>query len=138
MGFRQRSCFIRMFSRMVTSVSVIVVAGCMAAMGSAASAGSTGDAVAAPGDSPIAWTTFQDPFEQAFNVEVPQGWKVRGGLFRMGFSDERPMVDVLSPDGRINVRLGDVSIPTYTMPTANHSREGQPYDLGAQAQLVVA
>src|SRR3974377_1340440 len=49
------------------------------------------------------WTTFQDPFERAFTVEVPQGWAVRGGLFRLGITDERPMVDLTSPDGRINV-----------------------------------
>jgi hypothetical protein len=93
---------------------------------------------AASSDTAMTWTTFQDPFEQAFSIEVPQGWKARGGLFRMGFSDERPMVDLLSPDGRINVRLGDVSIPTYTTPNAYHTREGETYDLGAQAQLVVA
>lgn len=86
----------------------------------------------------MAWTTFQDPFEQAFSLEVPQGWKARGGLFRMGFSDERLMVDLLSPDGRINVRLGDIAIPVYTEPSLYHKREGEAYDLGAQAQLVVA
>jgi len=56
----------------------------------------------------------------------------------MGYSDERPMIDLLSPDGRINVRLGDVSISPYTIPTQYHSREGEVYDLGAQAQLIVA
>lgn len=137
MKSRQRSCLIRMVSRMAAPVSVLLVAGWSGYMPARGSAASSGDG-AAPEGSALAWTAFQDPFEQAFNVEVPQGWKVRGGLFRMGFSDERPMVDVLSPDGRINVRLGDVSIPTYTVPTANHSREGEPYDLGAQAQLVVA
>jgi len=86
----------------------------------------------------MAWTAFQDPLEQAFSIDVPQGWTVRGGLFRMGFSDERPMVDLLSPDGRINVRLGDLSIPTYALPNPYHAREGEIYDLGAQAQLVVA
>jgi hypothetical protein len=86
----------------------------------------------------IVWTTFIDPFEQAFSVEVPQGWTVRGGLFRMGYSDERPMVDLNSPDGRLNVRLGDLSIPTYTAPNPYHPREGDVYDLGAQAQLIVA
>lgn len=84
------------------------------------------------------WITFEDPFEKAFSVEVPQGWTVRGGLFRMGYSDERPMVDLISPDGRINVRLGDLSIPVYTAPNQNHMREGEVYDLGAQAQLIVA
>jgi hypothetical protein len=56
----------------------------------------------------------------------------------MGYSDYRPMVDLTSPDGRINVRIGDISIPTYTAPSGSHSREGEVVDLGAQAQLVVA
>lgn len=56
----------------------------------------------------------------------------------MGYSDERPMVDLTSPDGRMNVRLGDLSIPTYAIPSAYHPREGEVVDLGAQAQLVVA
>lgn len=89
---------------------------------------------AAPG---VSWVKFEDPFEHAFTLEVPQGWMVKGGLFRLGFSDQRPMVDLRSPDGRINIRLGDVSIPSYTVPDQLHG-EGEPYDLGAQAQTVVA
>lgn len=92
---------------------------------------------AAPGQTP-AWTQFQDPFEHAFTAQVPRGWTVRGGLFRMGYSDERPMVDVRSPDGKIDVRIGDVSVPSYTPPNPYHTREGEVYDLGAQAQLIVA
>ncbi len=95
--------------------------------------------VSAQGMGPAqSWTTFQDPFEKAFTVEVPQGWTARGGLFRMGYSDERAMIDLISPDGRVNVRLGDLAIPTYTVPTQSHDREGYMIDLGAQAQLVVA
>ena len=85
----------------------------------------------------VEWIQFQDPFEKAFTVDVPKGWAVKGGLFRLGYSDERPMVDLLSPDGAINIRLGDVSIPTYTNPQQFHEREGQIYDLGAQAHMVV-
>ena len=85
-----------------------------------------------------AWVSFQDPMEKAFTAEVPNGWTARGGLFRMGFSDERPMIDLTSPDGQTNVRLGDVAIPAYTVPTPLHPTEGQIYDLGAQAQLVIA
>lgn len=81
---------------------------------------------------------FEDASEHAFTTDVPRGWTVRGGLFRFGYSDERPMIDMTSPDGRINVRLGDVSLPTYFVPNQNHQREGETYDLGAQAQLVVA
>ena len=78
------------------------------------------------------------PAKKAFAVEVPQGWSVRGGMFRMGFSDARAMVDMTSPDGRINVRLGDVSVPSYVLPGPYHERAGEIYDLGAQAQMVVA
>lgn len=48
------------------------------------------------------------------------------------------MVDLTSPDGRVNVRLDDLSIPAYTVPNPYHQREGEIYDLGAQAQLIVA
>lgn len=82
--------------------------------------------------------SFQDPIEQAFSLDVPKGWTVKGGLFRMGYSDARPMVDMQSPDGRIDVRLRDVSIPSYFVPNQVHPREGEIYDLGAQAQLTVA
>jgi hypothetical protein len=84
------------------------------------------------------WVSFQDPFEHAFTVDVPKGWIANGGLFRVGYSDARPMVETQSPDGHISVRLRDVSIPPYFLPNRVHSREGQIYDLGAQAQLTVA
>ena len=88
-------------------------------------------------DMPLQWVTFQDSFEHAFTADVPKGWTAKGGLFRLGYSDARPMVDLTSPDGRINIRLGDVAIPVYFVPNQFH-REGEIYDLGAQAQLTVA
>ena len=90
------------------------------------------------GASGLRWTRYADPAENAFTLEVPEGWTVRGGIFRLGYSDVRPMVDMTSPDGRINVRLGDVAVPSYVLPGPLHSREGEIYDLGAQAQMVVA
>jgi len=84
------------------------------------------------------WLSFQDPIERAFALDAPKGWTVKGGLFRMGYSDARPMVDIQSPDGRVNVRLRDVAIPSYFVPNQLHPREGEIYDLGAQAQLTVA
>jgi hypothetical protein len=87
---------------------------------------------------PIAWIQFQDPMEKAFSLDVPKGWTVKGGMFRLGYSDERPMVDLRSPDGTTEIRLGDVAIPSYAVPNAYHPREGEVYDLGAQAQMIVA
>jgi len=84
------------------------------------------------------WITFQDPIEHAFTLEVPKGWTVKGGLFRLGYSDYRPMVDLNSPDGKADIRFGDVGIPTYFLPNRLHDQEGSTVDLGAQAQLTVA
>jgi hypothetical protein len=84
------------------------------------------------------WVKFQDPYEHAFTAEFPRGWTAKGGVFRLGFSDIREMVDLKSPDGKTNIRFGDVVIPTYTFPDQFHAREGEPYDLGLQGQMVVA
>ena len=84
-----------------------------------------------------AWQKYQDPLEQAFTLDVPNGWTVKGGMFRLGYSDHRIMVDMTSPDGKTNIRFGDVAIPTYFLPNPYH-REGEVYDLGAQAQGRVA
>ncbi|HEY4838399.1 MAG TPA: hypothetical protein VIH72_07330 [Candidatus Acidoferrales bacterium] len=97
---------------------------------------SAGTAIAAPAGN-ITWVKFTDPLEQAFTLEVPQGWAVKGGMFRLGYSDHREMVDMTSPDGKINIRIGDLSIPPYFLPNQSH-REGEIYDLGAQAQGRVA
>ena len=79
------------------------------------------------------WTKFQDPFERAFTEDVPQGWIAKGGLYRIGYSDIRPMLDMQSPDGAIGIRIGDVAIPIYAPPDRLHA-EGKLNDLGAQAQ----
>jgi hypothetical protein len=85
------------------------------------------------------WVELQDASpEHAFALEVPKGWTAKAGAFRLGYSDVRLMVDLKSPDGKVNVRLGEVSIPPYALPTQYHPREGDFVDLGAQAQLTVA
>lgn len=86
----------------------------------------------------IQWTKFQDANERAFVVDVPANWTVKGGLFRLGYSDARAMIDMNSPDRKINIRMGDVAIPAYFVPNQLHAREGETYDLGAQAQLTIA
>jgi hypothetical protein len=86
-----------------------------------------------------AWVQLQDSSaEHAFALEVPGSWTAKAGAFRLGYSDVRLMVDLKSPDGKTNVRIGDVSIPAYAIPNQLHSREGDFIDLGAQAQLTVA
>ena len=62
------------------------------------------------------WITVVDPQEKAFSLEVPKDWKTYGGMFRFGLIDARPFVDMTSPDGKINIRLGDATIPSYNAP----------------------
>ncbi|MGA9782819.1 MAG: hypothetical protein WBQ52_11715 [Terracidiphilus sp.] len=123
-------------TQMLVLSGVVLLGASTICRGSAARG--TGAQVTHAAGSSLTWVSYQDPLEQAFTVEVPRGWTTRGGLIRMGYSDERPMVDLTSPDGQINVRIGDVSIPVYTPPNQYHNREGEVYDLGAQAQLIVA
>ncbi len=85
----------------------------------------------------VMWQAYEDPLEKAFTLEVPKGWTVKGGMFRLGYSDHRMMVDLTSPDGKINIRFGDVAVPTYFLPNQQH-HEGEVYDLGLQAQGRVA
>lgn len=90
----------------------------------------------------VAWARFQDPAEQAFTLQVPLGWKVVGGLYRFGILDPRIMVDMTSPNGQTNIRLGDASVPPFfpLSPTLYSLgwREGHPYSPNGVAQGVVA
>lgn len=75
------------------------------------------------------YVTFLDPKEQSFKVEVPKGWKVTGGAYRMGSTDIRQTVRADSADG-ITVRMGDPNLPSMmTVPNASMRsygvREGQ-------------
>src|ERR1035441_10766982 len=56
------------------------------------------------------------PREQAFSIQVPQGWKTYGGLFRFSAIDARMVVDSTSPDSLIELRIGDATIPLYRVP----------------------
>ncbi len=62
------------------------------------------------------WVTVRDTREQAFSISVPSNWKTYGGLFRFNSVDTRLVVDMTSPDGGTNVRVGDATIPGYVVP----------------------
>jgi uncharacterized protein YfiM (DUF2279 family) len=75
-----------------------------------------GTAPASAAGSQVAWISVRDPYESAFSVDVPKGWKTRGGMIRFGPVDARPYVDMTSPDGHTNIRLGDATIAPYSTP----------------------
>jgi hypothetical protein len=74
--------------------------------------------------SPTSWTTVRDTQEQAFSIDVPRGWKAQGGLLRKGPLDPRVQVDMISPDGRIEMRVGDWGVPPFTVPGGQMERYG--------------
>ena len=78
------------------------------------------------------WTTFRDPDQNSFTVEVPAGWKVEGGMVRPVPIDARPWVKTTSPDGLITAFIGDGKLPPFTMPNASLSTlgfyEGRKYN----------
>ena len=65
------------------------------------------------GQASTSWTNFQDPAEHAFQISIPQGWKITGGLYRFAPLDPRIMVDMVSPDGKTDIRLGDYRVPRF-------------------------
>lgn len=70
------------------------------------------------------WTMFTDPSENSFTVDVPQGWKVDGGLTRVSALDVRPWVKAVSPDDLVIAFIGDGKITPFTMPTAQGTALG--------------
>jgi hypothetical protein len=96
---------------------------------------------AAPGSAPsIAYTRFEDPKEKAFQVEVPQGWRIEGGTDRRyGTTAARLCVRMTSPDDRIVVNLDDPTIPPYIMPEGMviPMRNGSMYTPGYGTQMMV-
>ena len=50
--------------------------------------------IAAPA---LGWVKYEDPLEHAFTLDVPQGWSVKGGTFRPGYSDHHILNADVSP-----------------------------------------
>ena len=63
------------------------------------------------------WVKYADPNEHAFTIDVPAGWRVGGGSKRMSTVDIRSAVEVVSPDGAIELFYGDLDIPIFTVPS---------------------
>lgn len=89
----------------------------------------------------VGFVPFRDPSEGAFTLEVPQGWRVNGGLVRKASVDIRSSVVASSPDNLVHVRLGDVELPTFSIPTPMMLqlgfREGSPYSPGYGVSMIV-
>jgi hypothetical protein len=74
--------------------------------------------VAPPSAKPSAlrFTGWVDPLENAFSTEVPQGWHVDGGLYRVNGGRAAGAMTVSSPDGSTVLFSGDASLPLLVLP----------------------
>lgn len=85
----------------------------------------------------IHWVNYNDSAEGAFNMDVPLGWQVKGGMYRFGYFDVRWMMGVRSLDGKVVIRINDIDVPPYALPGPNTPPEGQPLIKPQQYQMVV-
>lgn len=63
------------------------------------------------------WQRFADPQENAFSLDLPQGWKNSGGTFRRNALQYRGWALAISPDGSTILAANDPSEPSYIAPT---------------------
>jgi hypothetical protein len=59
---------------------------------------------------------WQEPHELAYTMQVPEGWRIAGGLTRLDASHARSGVEIASPDGQAVLRFGDPRLATCTVP----------------------
>jgi len=75
---------------------------------------------AVPAASPASNNTFfvvwRDPRENAFQVGVPQGWQVSGGLTRASQIEPHSVIRAQSPDGKIQVFYDDPDLNMREIP----------------------
>jgi len=65
----------------------------------------------------LEFVAFQDPREAAFWMDVPEGWRTTGGMYRFAPTDARPSVSVESPDGTVRITAGDPQLPLFIVPS---------------------
>jgi len=83
------------------------------------------------------WVRYTDSAEGAFSIDVPLGWQVLGGMYRMGFLDVRWMIDVRSLDGKVILRINDPNVPPYALPGPHTGTAGHAAIRPQMYQMVV-
>jgi hypothetical protein len=77
----------------------------------------------------VIFTTWRDPREGAFTLNVPGGWQVNGGAMRRSAVDVTHVVRAGTPDGRVQIFINDADILAHEIPNQLTAmaglREGQ-------------
>jgi hypothetical protein len=77
----------------------------------------------------IMFTSWRDPSEGAFTLNVPEGWQIEGGIARTSAIDPHPVVRATSPDHTMQVFYGDPDLIAREVPNQMTAyagiREGQ-------------
>jgi hypothetical protein len=58
----------------------------------------------------LSYATWTEPNQQAYTVQVPQGWNVTGGLTQPTPIDLRNEIQATSPDGQIQAQYGEAKM----------------------------
>jgi hypothetical protein len=102
--------------RVLMSIRFGVTANSPAAAAASARGATKGASTA--GNKGLRFVRWDDPKEHAYSVEVPQGWTIEGGAFRVEPSDVRMMNRVISPEKDMMVQVGNENLPpTLLVPT---------------------
>jgi len=64
----------------------------------------------------IQYVNFTDPVEQAFSLDVPQGWQTQGGTSRRASVDLVHALQTVSPGHKIQIQFNDQNIPAFVLP----------------------
>lgn len=66
-----------------------------------------------------ATTTYTDPTEQAFSIQVPKGWQAKAGIVRNSPVDAKSWISVATGDRTTIMFIGDPSIPMFAQRTSS-------------------
>lgn len=82
----------------------------------------------------VQYVKFSDPAEQAFTLDVPEGWQTQGGTNRRAAVDVVHALLTVSPDQKILIQFNDPNIPAFAIPSpmlvSTGFREGSWYSPG--------
>jgi len=93
------------------------------------------------GTGPVTYVNWRDPLEGAYTLQVPRGWQVSGGAYRLSATDVRDSATMFSPDGQMRVFIGDTNIGAFIEPNQTFAyagmHEGSMQTLGDGTRLEI-